>query len=160
MKTSLCTANGCTPQIQNIVYSHSNPIQIYAKDVDFWEIEPSELEQMESEKLYPPRFVIDVCGTQALTTSQVWVYFSGMTNEFKSELILDTSRGKGRCACIAIIQTVHILSDCTRFASAQLSNLIISFGRCTDPAIQLLYPNIAKLQSVPTIILHYTSKCV
>ena len=71
-------------------------MQIYAKDIDFWEIEPSELEQMESEKLYPPRFVIDVCGTQALTTSQVWVYFSGMTNEFKSELILDTSRGKGR----------------------------------------------------------------
>ena len=69
-------------------------MQIYAKDVDFWEIEPSDLEQMELEELYPPRFVIDVCGMQALTTGQVWVHFSGMTNEFKSELNLDASRGK------------------------------------------------------------------
>ena len=48
---------------------------------------------MESEELYPPRFVIDVCGTQACATGQVWVNFSGMADEFKSELILDTSRG-------------------------------------------------------------------
>ena len=46
---------------------------------------------METEELYPPRFVIDVCGTQAHATGQVWVNFSGMTTEFKSELILDAS---------------------------------------------------------------------
>lgn len=48
---------------------------------------------MEAEELYPPRFVIDVCGTQAHTTGQVWINFSGMENEFKSELILDANRG-------------------------------------------------------------------
>lgn len=78
-------------------------MQIYAKDVDFWEIEPSELEQMESEELYPPRFVIDVCGTQAHANGQVWIYFSGMTDdESKSELILDASRGKGKFGVIEL----------------------------------------------------------
>lgn len=68
-------------------------VKVYASDVDFWEIEPSDLEQMEAEELYPPRFVIDVCGTQAHSTGQVWINFSGMENEFKSELILDANRG-------------------------------------------------------------------
>lgn len=68
--------------------------KVYASDVDFWDVEPSDLEQMEAEELYPPRFVIDVCGTQAQSTGQVWINFSGMENEFKSELILDANRGK------------------------------------------------------------------
>ena len=48
---------------------------------------------MEAEELYPPRFMIDVCGTQAHATGQLWVNFSGMMKEFKSELILDANRG-------------------------------------------------------------------
>ena len=72
---------------------HCYYTQIYANSVDFWDIEPSQLELMETKELYPPRFVIDVCGTQAHSTGQVWVNFSGMENEFKSELILDASRG-------------------------------------------------------------------
>ena len=67
--------------------------QIYAQDVDFWEIESSDLQQMENEGLYPPRFVIDVCGTQAHSNGQVWINFSGMTHAFKSELMLDANRG-------------------------------------------------------------------
>lgn len=70
-----------------------NLFQIYAKDVDFWGIDYSQLCMMEAEKLYPPRFMIDVCGTDALCTSQIWVNFSGMTNEFKSGLILEKNRG-------------------------------------------------------------------
>jgi hypothetical protein len=48
---------------------------------------------METEQLYPPRFVIDVCGTQAHSTGRAWIDFSGMEKEFKSELILDANRG-------------------------------------------------------------------
>ena len=50
---------------------------------------------METEELYPPRFVIDVCGTQAQSTGRVWIDFSGMENVFKSELILNTDRSTG-----------------------------------------------------------------
>ena len=63
--------------------------QIYAKDLEFWDIEPSELKQMELEELYPPRFIIDVSGTEAHKSGHLWIQFSGMTTEFKSELILE-----------------------------------------------------------------------
>ena len=58
---------------------------------------------MEAEELYPPRFVIDVCGTQAHSTGQVWINFSGMENEFKSELILDANRGIAKHTAVMII---------------------------------------------------------
>ena len=44
---------------------------------------------MELEELYPPRFVIDVSGTEARKSGHLWIEFSGMTTEFKSELILE-----------------------------------------------------------------------
>ena len=61
---------------------------------------------MEIEQLYPPRFVIDVCGTQAHSNGQVWINFSGMTSEFKSELILDANRGM--CTMhIMVVYSIH-----------------------------------------------------
>ena len=44
---------------------------------------------MELEELYPPRFMIDVSGTEAHKSGHLWIQFSGMTTEFKSELILE-----------------------------------------------------------------------
>lgn len=55
---------------------------------------------MEREKLYPPRFVIEVCGTQAQSTGRASLDFSGMENEFKSELILDANRGNEAHPCM------------------------------------------------------------
>ena len=54
---------------------------------------------MELEELYPPRFLIDVCGTEALNTGHVWITFTGMATDFKSELILDKGGEIGTISC-------------------------------------------------------------
>ena len=64
---------------------------------------------METEELYPPRFVIDVCGTQAQSTGRASLDFSGMENEFKSELILDANKGNKACAPLHAIIRIMII---------------------------------------------------
>ena len=76
---------------------------------------------METEELYPPRFVIEVCGTQAQSTGRASLDFSGMENEFKSELILDANRGNEPHAPLHAIIRIIIMKHTyyLRITSAQ-----------------------------------------
>ena len=55
-------------------------LQISSKDVKYWNIGTEQLEMMEEEKQYPPRFEIQVSSFQAKEPTNVSVYFKGMAD--------------------------------------------------------------------------------
>ena len=55
-------------------------------DVDFWTLEWKELELMHSQKMYPPRFMIEVSGEAAVQASHVDVSFTGVDDGYLSDV--------------------------------------------------------------------------
>jgi len=53
--------------------------------VDFWSIDAKELELMEKERMYPPRFQIHVYATQCVC---IPIFFQGTEEDIKIELLL------------------------------------------------------------------------
>lgn len=57
----------------------------------YWKTDPEELEMMEEDKVYPPRFDVEVCGTHARETVSALICFRGMAGGGDStELLLES----------------------------------------------------------------------
>lgn len=57
----------------------------------FWDKDPGVLEQMEEENVYPPRFLVKVCGINARETVNALICFRGMADgDNSTELLLES----------------------------------------------------------------------
>ena len=67
----------------------SHPIfQICASEVYFWDSLPHELELMHEQKMYPPRFTLQVCGEKATHDTTAVVEFEGACEDLSTEIHL------------------------------------------------------------------------
>ena len=66
-------------------------MQICPDAVKYWNIDPDELEMMEEDKIYPPRFEIEVHGSHARAAVTALVCFSGIADvgNDTTELVLE-----------------------------------------------------------------------
>lgn len=62
--------------------------QIYASQVYFWDNEQSELKLIHSEKMYPPRFTLQVHGENATHDAVAVVEFGGDCMDLSTEICL------------------------------------------------------------------------
>ena len=62
--------------------------QIYAKEVYFQDYEQSELEVMHRNKMYPPRFILEVHGENATCNEVALVEFKGACQDLSTEIYL------------------------------------------------------------------------
>ena len=66
--------------------------QILPEEVVYWNKDPDELEMMEEDSVYPPRFDVKVCGSQARETVSTLICFRGMADGgYTTELMLESS---------------------------------------------------------------------
>lgn len=71
---------------------HSSLLQILPEEVVYWNKDPEELEMMQEDAVYPPRFDVQVCGSQARETVSTLVCFRGMADGgYSTELMLESS---------------------------------------------------------------------
>lgn len=85
--------------------------------MDFQSTKPEELQLREDMKLYPPRFVVNVCGSAAAENSRAIFTFQGAIKTIVKEVILN----KGK----VLFQTISTLKG----------GCII----CLDTNVQILY---------------------
>ena len=64
------------------------PHQIFAREVYFWDNLPHELELMHDQKMYPPRFTLQVCGDKATHDATALVEFEGACEDLSTEIHL------------------------------------------------------------------------
>ena len=64
------------------------PHQIFARDVHFWDNLPHELELMHHQKMYPPRFTLQVYGDKAIHDATALVEFEGACEDLSTEIHL------------------------------------------------------------------------
>jgi hypothetical protein len=59
--------------------------------VQYWDKEPDELAMMEEDGMYPPRFEVQVCGSQAREAVTAVICFRGMADidSDSTELVLE-----------------------------------------------------------------------
>ena len=62
--------------------------QICAGEVYFWDNLPHELELMHEQKMYPPRFTLQVCGEKATHDATAVVEFEGACEDLSTEIHL------------------------------------------------------------------------
>jgi len=76
--------------------------QLYAKDVEYLHVDPDELQAMEEDGQYPPRFEVLASSYQARETVNACVMFRGvltdneLTDGMLTELILQPLRLPGK----------------------------------------------------------------
>ena len=63
-------------------------VQILASEVHFWDSLPHELELMRDQKMYPPRFTLQVCGDKATHDATALVEFEGACEDLSTEIHL------------------------------------------------------------------------
>lgn len=65
--------------------------QINPEAVKYWDLDPDELEMMEDDKVYPPRFEVLVCGSHARELITALICFRGMAElgSNTTELVLE-----------------------------------------------------------------------
>lgn len=63
----------------------------------YWNVDPEELDMMEEDKVYPPRFEVQVCGSHARETGNAKIYFRGMAHVERdsTELLLEPMASGG-----------------------------------------------------------------
>ena len=90
--------------------------QISPEDVRFWDKDPQDLEMMEEDGIYPPRFEIEVCGSHAKEPINAAVIFRGMAGKGSNmtELLLEPSEAEGvfksmpsLCSCSIIFCSLN-----------------------------------------------------
>lgn len=66
-------------------------MQIGPEEVKYWEMDPDELEMMEDDRIYPPRFEVLVCGSHARELVTALICFRGMADisSDTTELVLE-----------------------------------------------------------------------
>ena len=108
----------------------------------FWDIDPQELETMEEDRIYPPRFEIQVCGSQASELVNAAITFRGMDGRGPdtTELLLEpTSEGvlkcfPSSCSCSIICCSLNLATGGT--ASMRSFHPLSAYNSRSEPILR------------------------
>ena len=82
--------HGDSGRLYNNVYrctcTMSSCQQIELLELDVWRNDPMQLCSQEEDRLYPPRFTIEVSGEAAVQSSEVLVSFTGIEERFAGKM--------------------------------------------------------------------------
>lgn len=70
-------------------------MQVKASDIDYTQLDLPVLKRMEEDRLYPPRYIVSISGTNAHKAATLILRFTGSVEDFTAEVLLEPTLSKG-----------------------------------------------------------------